>query len=308
LWPVLVFVVDSAMTRAACIYNPASRNAPAPAVIEELRTRLNKLGYAVQFLGTERPLHATELARNAAASDCDLVLACGGDGTIHEVVSGLALSSVPLAILPSGTANVLARELQLPRNPLKAAALIPQLKPRRIALGKCGDHYFLLMAGVGLDATAIDRVNARWKSSIGRLAYGLAALGSWSEGHFPPLSVCVDGSTFTGTFVVVGRVSRYGGSMRITRNAHLLSDRFDVCLFQGGSRADYLKYSVGVLSGTHHRFRDVMCVSGKNVEITAEQPVGVQLDGELRGWTPVKLEIVLDALTLLVPEDFLGRS
>ena len=292
------------MIRAICIYNPASRNAPRQSLINDLRSRFLSHGYDVEFQATERPLHATELARNAAASSADLVIACGGDGTIHEVVAGLALSKMPLAILPSGTANVLARELRLPRNPLKTADLIPGMEPRRIALGKCGPHYFMLMAGVGIDAEAIDQLDSHLKSKFGRFAYGVAALRCWSSGCFAPLSVSVDGTRFTCTFAVVGRVSRYGGSMRITRNADLLSDRFDVCLFPGGSRLDYLRYAAGVLSGTHHRLHDVICVAGKNIEISSKEPVPIQLDGELKGFTPVKLEIVPDALTLLVPAEF----
>src|SRR5215831_18551243 len=96
------------MNRCVCIYNPAARNAPGQSLIDTLRMRLAHHGYDVDFQATQHPLHATELARKAVAEAVDLVIACGGDGTIREVAEGLALSSVPLAILPSGTANVLA--------------------------------------------------------------------------------------------------------------------------------------------------------------------------------------------------------
>jgi YegS/Rv2252/BmrU family lipid kinase len=288
------------MIRAICIYNPASRKAPTQSLINDLRSRFLSYDYLVEFRSTEHPVHATELARNAVGSGADLVIACGGDGTIHEVVAGLALSPMPLAILPSGTANVLARELRLPLNPLKTLNLIPTLQPRRIALGKCGSHYFLLMAGAGIDAATIVLVDSDLKSRFGSFAYWIAGLRCWRAGYFPSFSVCVDRTRFTCTFVVVGRVSRYGGSIRITRNAKLLSDQFDVCLFPGKSRLDYLRYLVGVASGTHHRFRDVVCMSGKNVEITSEEPVRIQLDGELCGFTPAKLEVVPNALTLMV--------
>jgi diacylglycerol kinase family enzyme len=200
---------------------------------------------------------------------------------------------------------VLARELGLPRDPLKTLALFPTLTPRRIALGKCGNNYFLLMAGIGIDAAAVDRVDPRLKSRLGRYAYYVAGLRCWYEGRFPILHINVDGNRFTGTFAVVGRASRYGGSLRITRNADLFSDRFDVCLFPGESRVAYLRYLAGVLSGTHHRFRDVICTSGRSIEITSAEPVRIQLDGELKGFTPAKLEIVPDALTLMVPAEFL---
>jgi len=290
------------MPDAVCIYNPASRTAPSSALLTKLRNQFLKAGYSVDFQATERPLHATDLARAAVASSADLVIACGGDGTIQEVASGMAHSNVPLAILPSGTANVLAHELGLPRNPLKAVAIMPSLEPRRIALGKCGEEYFLLMAGAGIDAAAIDRVNSRLKSRIGRMAFVYSGLQCWSAGGFEPLTVRVDETEYRCTFVVASRVTRYGGSLRIAPHADLFSDRFAVCLFPGASRLDYLRYLAGVLSGTHHRFKDVVCVAGRSVEISSEKPVRYQLDGELKGFTPIQLEVIPNALTLLVPK------
>jgi diacylglycerol kinase (ATP) len=270
-------------------------------MIEKLRSRFAAYGYSVEFQATERPQHATELARNAAASSADLVIACGGDGTIQEVASGLAHSKTPLAILPSGTANVLARELNIPRNPLDAADCIPSLTPRRIAVGRCGVDYFLLMAGVGMDAETIDQVDPLWKSRVGTPAFWYAGLRHWSTGGFTPLSVVADGTEYRCSFIVAGRVSRYGGSLRIARQASLFSDRFDLCMFPGETRLDYLRYFAGVLSGTHHHLHDVICTPAHTVEISSEKPVRYQLDGELKGFTPIKLNIVPDALTLLVP-------
>src|SRR5258705_7453999 len=148
------------MIRVVCIYNPASRNAPSQSLINDLRRRFLDHKYFVEFQGTEGPFHGTELAREAAGSGVDLVIACGGDGTINEVVDGLMGSPIPLAILPSGTANVLARELRLPRDLRKIPALLPAWKAQRIALGKCGGRHFVLMAGAGFDAAVIDQVDA----------------------------------------------------------------------------------------------------------------------------------------------------
>jgi diacylglycerol kinase (ATP) len=296
------------MNRGVCIYNPAARNAPGQPLIDTLRTRLAHYGYEVDFQATQRPLHATELARKAAAAAVDIVIACGGDGTIREVADGLAFSTVPLAILPSGTANVLARELRLPRNPLKAVEWIPKLKPKRIALGKCDVNYFVLMAGAGVDAATIELVDPQLKSRFGVLAYWWAALRFWTRGYLSPLLVRVDRRQVICSFAVVSRVSRYGGSYRITRNANLLTDHFEVCLFHGRSRLAYLRYFVGVVSGTHHRFRDVTCVLAKEVDISSDERIGIQVDGELHGIAPVKVQIVPDALTLLVPEQYAQGS
>ena len=294
------------MSRAICIYNPASRTAPSWEVIDELRRRFSDHQYSVEFQPTERALHATELARAAASSGVDLVIVCGGDGTINEVVQGMVGSRTPLAILPSGTANVLARELRLPRDLLKVPATLPEWRPLRIALGKCGDRHFILMASAGVDASVIDAVDARLKQRYGRFAFVLTAIQQWWAGSFPRLNVSVDGKNHTCTFVVVGRARRYGTSaLRITANADLRNSRFDVTLFHGRSRLNYLRYLAGVLTGTHHRFRDVTTMAADIVEISADPPVRIQMDGELRGFSPVRLEVVPDALTLMVPPKFL---
>ena len=294
------------MPSAICVYNPASRTAPSREVIDDLRRRFSDQQYSVEFQPTDRALHATELARAAASSGVDLVIACGGDGTINEVVQGMVGSQTPLAILPSGTGNVLAKELGLPRDLLKVPAVLPEWRPIRIALGKCGDRHFILMASVGFDASVIVALDARLKQRYGRFAFILTAIQQWWTGSFPHLNVSVDGQNHTCTFVVVGRAKRYGVSaLRITANADLRNSRFDVTLFHGRSRLTYLRYLAGVLARTHHRFRDVTCTPADVVEISADPPVRIQMDGELRGFTPVRLEVVPDALTLMVPLEFL---
>lgn len=216
----------------------------------------------------------------------------------NEVVNGLALFSVPLAILPSGTANVLARELKLPRHPLKAVDAIPKLKP---ALGKCGDRHFVLMADAGLDATIIDRVGSRLKARLCRLAFGMTGVRQWSAGYFPQLSVSVDASHSTARLPSSAALPDTASPSPSLQMQILFDDSFKICLFRGASRPLYLKYLAGVLSATHEGFRDVICIRGQYVEITSEQPVPIQLDGELQGFTPATLDIIPNALTLLIP-------
>jgi diacylglycerol kinase (ATP) len=297
------------MTRAICIYNPASRRAPSQNVLDDLRARFLRHRYAVEFQPTRYPLHGTELARAGAASGAEIVIACGGDGTINEIVHGMAGSPTPLAILPSGAANVLAKELRLPRNPLKIPAALPAWKPLRIALGKCGTYHFILMAGAGFDASVINRMDDGMKQRYGTCAFIATAIRQWWAGPFPAFHVSIDGKPYTCTFAVVGRAKLYGTSLlRITPNADLRSNRFDVTLFQGGSRPDYLRYFASVLTGTHSCFRDVTSAPAEVVEISADPPVRIQMDGELRGFSPARLEIVPDGLTLMAPPEFLARS
>jgi len=287
------------MPFAVCICNPrAGRALTGP---EEVASRLSALGYSVEFKPTEYRLHALELAQKAVVDNADLVIAAGGDGTINEVACGLALSRVPLAILPCGTANVLAKEIRLPNRIRDCVELIPQLKPVRIALGNGGIRSFVLMAGIGIDAEIIYDLRAAMKRTFGVGGFWLEALRHWTSYRFSPFDVNVDGESFRATFAIVGRAAWYAGGVRITPRADLTGDSFDVCLFQGRSRLDYLRYLSGVLTGTHPHFHDVVYKQGTRIEMTAEVPIRVQMDGEAAGVLPMTFEIVPDALTLLVP-------
>ena len=127
-------LVNESIREALLIFNPKAGRAH-PGSLERARKTLASQGIETQFAPTDGPGAATEIARRAAAEGCQMVIACGGDGTLNEVVNGLAGSRVPLALLPAGTANVFAKELGLPWNVEKAAALVSASRLRRIALG-----------------------------------------------------------------------------------------------------------------------------------------------------------------------------
>jgi diacylglycerol kinase (ATP) len=288
------------MLRAHCIYNP---HAGHPLTrIDDVRLQLGRHGYEVEFKATAHPLHAIELARQASTANADLVIAAGGDGTINEVACGLALSSVPLAVLPCGTGNVLAKELGVPNRISDAVCLIPESKPTRIALGKGGSRYFVMMAGVGVDAQIVYELNATLKRTFGQAGFWLQAFRHWAIRHrFARFSVDMDGQLHQATFAIISRVGWYAGGVKITSKADLNSNQFDVCLFKGTSRFDYLRYLSGVLSGTHPSFHDVVYTRGTLVRMTADHQIRVQMDGEVAGILPMVVEFVPDALTLLIP-------
>jgi diacylglycerol kinase (ATP) len=289
------------MAHAVCICNPYARMARTH--FDKVKSRLHRHGYKVEFQWTAYRQHAMELAQKAAAAKTDLVIAAGGDGTINEIACGLALSTVPLAVLPCGTGNVLAKEIHLPDRLLQAVDAIPRSKPMRIALGKGGGRYFVLMAGVGVDAEIICDLHAAVQRMFGVAGFWLEALRYWAGHHPPSFSVSMDGEQHDCTFAIVGRSSWYAGGVKITPRANLNANTFDVCLFEGGSRFDYLRYLSGVIAGTHLHFHDVKYLSGMRVEITSRVPIHVQMDGEIAGLLPMTFEIVPDALTLLVPPD-----
>lgn len=189
----------------------------------------------------------------------------------------------------------------LPIRVLDAADIIPNLRPARIALGKGGGRYFVTMAGVGIDAQILYDLDATVKRTFGEAGFWLEALRHWTRYRFVRFPVVVDGKPYDATFVIISRVGWYAGGVKITSRADLRSEQFDVCIFEGTSRFDYLRYLSGVLSGTHPHFHDVVYTRGTVVQMTAEDQIRVQMDGEIAGTLPMVFEIVPDALTLLVP-------
>lgn len=263
---------------------------------------------------TSGPGSATAQARHLIQNGCDLILAAGGDGTLNEVANGMLNTDVPLAILPGGTANVLGRELGLPMDAQRAASMLSRLKPYRIATGALrfgnGDpRGFLCMAGVGLDADIVSRLNLDLKAAAGKLAY---YVGGFSQvlRTIPEFEVIVDGAVYQASFALISRVRNYGGDLEIARGASLLRNDFEVVLFRGTLAMQYLPYLLGVALKRLHHIKGCTVLRGEKVSCQGStgEPVYVQVDGELAGRLPVTTEIIPGALTLLVPPEYHARE
>jgi len=255
------------------------------------------------------------IARDYIARGADLILAAGGDGTINEVAAGMANSSVPLGILPAGTANVLAMEMRMGAKLLRAAERLEESVPRRISLGHlcCNggevSRYFLLMAGVGLDAHVVYHVNGALKAKTGKFAYWVAG---WSllGRRLVQIDVEIDGRTRTCSFALLSKVRNYGGDFEIAREVTLFDDKFEVVVFEGRSTLPYVKYFAGMAINRLANMKGVTVLRTDHARLTA--PDGsrayVQVDGEFAGRLPAEIRVVPDALTLLVPPSYGGRG
>jgi len=252
---------------------------------------------------THGPDTAAEVAREAVAQGADLVLVLGGDGTINEVVQGLACSGVPLGVLPGGTANVLANELGLRSRPEAAAKQLISWAPRKIALGRVtapalGSRYFLMMCGAGLDANIVYDVHLGLKAAAGKLAYWAAGLGHFGR-TLTQLDVRVDGQTHRCGFALISRVRNYGGDLEIASGASLTRDDFEVVLFEGTSSVRYAWYMMGVAARRVQKMSGVRVLRATRVEILTE--TAAQIDGEFLGRQALTIDIVPGAINLLLP-------
>ena len=299
---------------AAIIYNPtAGRMARGVRSLQRTIEILLKNGIHAELVPTTGPGTASVQVQRKIEAGCDLVIAAGGDGTINEVVNGMAHSRVPLAILPGGTANVLARELRMPIHLEKAASQIVRLQPCRIAAGRLSvpnrsDRLFLLMAGAGVDAQVVYHLNLDLKAFAGKVAYYVGGFGQ----VFRPISefgVTVDGKHYEASFALISRVRNYGGDLEIARHASLLRENFEIVLFQGKLSVGYLRYLLGVALKRADKMKGCTVLRGQTVTCHASpDDIYVQVDGELSGKLPFTAEIVPNAVTLLVPQAYLARE
>ncbi len=200
---------------ASIIFNPVSGGGKSSRLkhLEEARKILAASGIDADLRPTSAPGHAGEIAARAISEGSQLIIACGGDGTLNEIVNGMPRSKVPIALLPAGTANVLAKELRIPWNIPRAAALIPPGISRDIALGAIttGDpssnsntpnenrRYFLVVAGAGADGALVHALDPSVKLRAGVLAYWLEGAKQLLRYKFPQFRVTTDGKGILAT-------------------------------------------------------------------------------------------------------------
>jgi diacylglycerol kinase (ATP) len=257
------------------------------------------------MLPTTGPAQAGEMARTAISEGADLILVLGGDGTVNEVLQGMVFSNVPLAVLPGGTANCLAKELGLSAHIEKAARRLGACEPVQVAVGRVtgagSPRYFLSMCGAGLDAAIVHEVRPGLKRAAGKLAYWVAGLAQFRR-NVAGTQLRVNGETIACGFVLVSRIRNYGGDLEIASGASLRKPDFEVVTFSGANPLRYAVYMLGVAVRQVQKFPGVRTRHSALVELLT--PVHSQIDGEYFGHEALNIEAVPDALTLLMPPNY----
>jgi diacylglycerol kinase (ATP) len=284
------------------IANPMAKNASV-GKIERAAAILRNKGFDVTSFLTRERGDAENLASQAAGERHCRIIGGGGDVTINEVLNGVAGSDVPVAFLPLGTTNVLAKELDIPENIEGAVERAVSGRIRRVSLGRIetascpSGRYFCLMAGIGLDGRAVRDVSSAIKKISGKGAYLLSGIKNICTYSQEELLLRLDGDELSGYGAIVCKSSKYGGQFVVAPEASLENDYFYTCIFKGRRRRDLVRYAVGVLTGRHLRYRDVAYVRSSAVAIAGQAPI--QIDGDYLGMSPAKLTVVKDIVNLV---------
>ncbi len=311
------------MRRVALIYNPASGQSwtrPRLAV-EQAAAVLRAAGIEVEMVETLAAGSAGALAEEAAGRGCDTIIACGGDGTVHEVLQSIVDTEVALGVIPLGTANALAANLGLGTSPVKAMRRLLEAEPVRVPVGriwygngagKMQSRYFTVAAGVGADALFLSRLDAGLKRRFGYALYLVEALLVWATHSFPLFEAVFEecGSCQPRTVeisqLLAVRIRDFGGVLHnLAPGATLHNDGLRLVAFKTRSRYQYSRFLLAVLFGRQTFTRQIELLDAVSVECRprnrSRTRVFAEADGELLGHLPVRIEIVPNALNLLIP-------
>ncbi|MFL6590866.1 MAG: diacylglycerol/lipid kinase family protein [Chthoniobacterales bacterium] len=286
------------MENTVVILNPAARGART----ERMRARVEKLTRGAILRTTSGAGEAEALARHAVAEGYERIVAAGGDGTINEIVNGIAGHNVALGLLPLGTMNVFAAELGLPANDLgKCWDIIEQNKSQRVDLPCANRKHFVQLAGVGLDAQAVKETSRAFKRNFGPLSYLISAVQIASR--IPPVLQIdsPDAATTEGSFVLVGNGRLYGGRFPFFKQAVMNDGLLDVIVFKRLSYVDIIRYLQDVVFTPQISSPEVEYFQTKHLRVTSNETVPVEIDGELVGNCPVEFRIRAGALRVLTP-------
>ncbi len=291
--------------RGLLIYNPTAGQRDRRAAMRRVAEGVRERGLELVNAPTNGPGHATEIVRSFLPTGLDVVAVCGGDGTISEAACGLAGSGVPLALLPGGTSNVLARELSIPLDLESATALLFDGVARPVRLLLANERPFLLWAGVGLDARIMGRTLPLLKRTLGRIGIFFTVAREFFRYEFPRLEVTVDGDRHEATFAVVCHARRYAGDWIIAPEAALDSEEMDVLLFEGRDRWKFFSLFRQIQLGkSGHLARGLArTVRGRSVSIRSLEnyAIEVQVDGDCILETPIRCRAAVETVSILVP-------
>lgn len=269
--------------------------------LEFVLRRLGELGCEITIRETTQRGDAEAFAREARVEHYDVVAVGGGDGTINEAANGLGVDAPALAVIPLGTANVLAAELGLAADLDAAATVIAHGRPHLIHLGAVNGRRFLIMAGIGFDAHVVAAVGPRLKKRLGKAAYVLMTLASLVRYRFRRYRVIVDDRPFDAASAVIANGHYYGGRFVCAPDARLETPELQVCLFMTPGPISALRYAAALVLGRLSRQPDVEMVSGRRIAVHDGHGEPVQSDGDIVAHLPIYVEADASRIAVLVP-------
>jgi diacylglycerol kinase (ATP) len=295
------------VTDAIFLVNPASANGATAKRWPKLRERARELGLSGEERLSERPGHLIELARDAA-TEGRLIVVVGGDGTLNEIANGLAGTDAEIAILPNGTGQDFGRTHGIPAKVDEAIEVALTGTARAVDVGRAtfadgSTRIFANVGSVGMSGAVARRANSMSKALGGRTTFYYALTREFIAWTNTEVTVISDAGERRGRMhdVIVANGRWHGGGMKLAPDAEPDDGMFDVVLIGDVTKLDFITTSPKLYSGGHVKHPRVDVMRAASLEISAAEPLPVELDGEVSGETPVRFEVVPAALRVRAP-------
>ena len=284
------------MTDIVVILNPTAGNLET---VRDCQDRVESIVGRMPIRITSHAGEAEVLARRAVEEGFGRVVAAGGDGTVNQIANGIAGSTAALGILPMGTVNVFAMELGLPANLERCWEIIRSGNVRWVDLPSANGKYFVQLGGIGLDAQAVKETTVAFKRSLGPLSYLISAAHIAAR-QPPQLFIeSEDAHVREGSFVLVGNGRLYGGPFPFFKQAAIDDGLLDVVVFKRLGILEIIKYLHDVVFSSDIRVPEVEYFQTRDLRVSSDQDVPMELDGELAGKCPVDFRMHEKALAVL---------
>jgi len=295
------------MKRARLIYNPTSGREILKKNLPEILEKLELAGYEASCHATTGAGDATNAALLAVERQYDVVIAAGGDGTIHEVVNGLAEQEYrpKLGIIPAGTTNDFARALHIPRDIGSAMDIITRGELIPVDIGRINDRYFINIAGGGRITEITYEVPSKLKTMLGQLAYYLKGMEMLPSIKASDLRIEYDGKLFDGEAMMflVGLTNSIGGFEKLAPDASINDGLFSLLILKKVNLAEFTRIATLAIRGEHVNDSNVIYTQANRIKVYSDEKVQLNLDGEFGGLLPAEFENLYRHLEVFVPLD-----
>ncbi|MCR8846448.1 diacylglycerol kinase [Paenibacillus sp. SC116] len=283
--------------RARLIYNPTSGREEGKRRLADILQRLDAGGIETTTRATEGEGDAISSAGEAIDNGYDIIIAAGGDGTLNEVINGMAVKEhrPPLGIIPLGTTNDFARALGIPRQWEEACDLIVRQQTMPIDVGQANDKYFINIAGGGSLTELTYEVPSKLKTLMGQLAYYVKGLEKVARLAPTELHFNIEGhGQFSGEFMLflITNSNSVGGFEKLAPDAVINDGLLDILMMKKCNLAEFLRIATLALRGEHLNDPHIVHLQSKRIEVTSPDYVQLNLDGELGGTLPTVFQVL----------------
>lgn len=295
------------MKKARLIYNPTSGRELAKKNIAYILDRLEEAGYEASAYATKGKGDATKGARKAVKRKFDMVIAAGGDGTINEVINGLAEQEYRprLGVLPLGTTNDFARAVNIPRDIVKACDVLCGGYDMPIDIGKVNDRFFINIAGAGKLTELTYDVPSKLKTMLGQMAYYMKGIEMLPSIRPTNVTIDYDDRTFSGNImmILVSNTNSVGGFEKLAPEASLNDGKFDLIILKEANLAEFIRLASLATRGEHMKDPKVIYAQASRIRIHTHERMQLNIDGEYGGDLPSEIVNLYQHLHLMVPKE-----